>query len=599
MKVIFLTISLSILLLASNPVNAQILKPGFNKEEYKELMYVSARTAGEAYAKAIGTPAHYHMIYQSDTIGLENLWDLWTADNNTAAISIRGTTVNAVSWLANFYAAMVPAKGTLQMNDKEVFNYQLATNPKAAVHVGWLLSLAYLSKDMMPKIKELYSKGTKEFLIIGHSQGGGIAFLLNAYLYNLQKMGELPADIRIKTYCSAGPKPGNLYFAYEYEAMTQGGWAYNVVNAADWVPEVPFSIQTTDDFNNVNPFTGAKDMIKKQKFPNNLILKYAFNQLDKPTKKAQRNFQKYLGGIASKMVTKTLPGFTAPDYYSSNNYVRTGTTIVLLPDDEYLKKYPDTSTNVFINHLHPPYLMLLDKLPSSSEAFTIAPLAYTPTAKDIEIAKERTKPLVMKKIFLHATFGMQSPTFDNINTHLTAAGFMKFSGTYFTRGAGLVTLFPLVRLSTLLNYQTYTSNKVDGNFDNSLRGTTVGTSLGYMLLRSPNTHVIPFAGISYSWFGARISKSNAASQSFDEYLNSDANQQHISYNSFVTNIGLHLSFMPFTNKKLGANTILGIKGGYFSPIGSAKWKTNNTKLTDGPKTNTQGFYLNLVIGTAL
>jgi hypothetical protein len=25
------------------------------------------------------------------------------------------------------------------------------------------------------------------------------------------------------------------------EAMTQGGWAYNVVNSADWVPETYFN----------------------------------------------------------------------------------------------------------------------------------------------------------------------------------------------------------------------------------------------------------------------------------------------------------------------------------------------------------------------
>jgi hypothetical protein len=50
-----------------------------------------------------------------------------------------------------------------------------------------------------------------------------ISYLLTAYLYHLQKSGRLQADIRFKTYASAGPKPGNLYFAYQYEAMTKGG----------------------------------------------------------------------------------------------------------------------------------------------------------------------------------------------------------------------------------------------------------------------------------------------------------------------------------------------------------------------------------------
>ncbi len=99
------------------------------------------------------------------------------------------------------------------------------------------------------------------------------------------KENKIPNDIRFKTYCSAGPKPGNLYFAYDYENITAGGWAYNVVNSADWVPDVPFTVQTVDDFTAVNPFTNAKTMIKKQKFPKNLVLKHIYNQLSKPSKK--------------------------------------------------------------------------------------------------------------------------------------------------------------------------------------------------------------------------------------------------------------------------------------------------------------------------
>jgi hypothetical protein len=589
------------LLVLMHSLTAQQLKPGFDKEEYRQLMLISARTAAnEEYAKAFEAPKDYQMIYRSVTMGLDNLWDLWTATGNTAVISIRGTTEKPESWLGNFYAAMVPAKGSIQVSKTEVFNYQLAANPKAAVHVGWLLSTAYLSKDMLPKIKDLYSKGTKEFLIIGHSQGGAISFLLTSYLNNLQKMNELPADIRFKTYCSAAPKPGNLYYAYEYEAMTQGGWGFNVVNAADWVPEVPFSIQTTDDFNSPNPFASAKNMISKQGLINRVALKYAYNQLDKPTRKAQRNFQKYLGGMASKMVSKNIPGFTAPDYYNSNHYVRTGATIVLLPDDAYYKIYNSDTANIFIHHLHKPYLFLLDKLPASIQATSaIAGVQYTPGEADIAAAKARTKPLVAKRIVLHAAFGFQQPDFDNLNQQLAAAGFMKFGKTYFSRGAGLFTVFPQIRLATLLNYQTYTATKDAGNAENSLRGTTIGTSLGFSVLRSPTTFVIPFAGISYSWFGARVSKNTAGTQNFNSYLNGAANQQHIAYNSFATNAGLHVSFMPFLNSKFGKNTVMGFKAGYISGLGNPKWKTNNTSLDNGPKTNTHGLYANFIIGTVL
>lgn len=172
-------------------------------------------------------------------------------------------------------------------------------------------------------------------IIMGHSQGGAIGFLLTAHLLSLQKRDMLPSDIQFKTYCSAGPKPGNLYFAYDYEAITQQGWAYNVVNSADWVPEVPVSIQTVEDFNVVNPFTNIKVTIKKQKFLTRVVMNHAYNKLYKPTKRAQRNYQKILGDITSRSVQKVVPRFVPPKYYSSSDNVRTGTTIVLQPDEEY------------------------------------------------------------------------------------------------------------------------------------------------------------------------------------------------------------------------------------------------------------------------
>ena len=342
---------------------AQKLQPVYNKAEYAELIKVSARsTANAAYYDSMPAPAHFKMLYQSPVMGMDNLWDLWKDENNVALISIRGTTTNAVSWMANFYAGMVDAKGELQVSKDYLFKYQLATNPRAAVHVGWLLSLAFLSKDMLPKIDSVYKTGVRDMLIMGHSQGGAIAYLLTAYLYNLQKIGTLPADIRFKTYCSAGPKPGNLYFAYEYEAATQNGWSYNVVSSADWVPETPISIQKLTDFNNTNPFVGAKKMLGKQPFPKNIVLKTVYNRMDGVTRRAVRRYCRNMGKRVGTMLKKSLPGYEPPTYIESLDYVRTGNYIILNADEDYYKIYPDSKTNVFIHHFHKPYLYLLEKL---------------------------------------------------------------------------------------------------------------------------------------------------------------------------------------------------------------------------------------------
>ncbi|MEO8116871.1 MAG: lipase family protein [Bacteroidota bacterium] len=355
-------IALATLIVCSNSLYAQELKPGFEKNEYIKLLEASSRFADSSYYKDIPFPEGYQFIYQSPEMGLDNRWSLWLANKQTAVISLRGTTEKSESWLANFYAAMVPASGSLHISDSFIFDYDLATDPKAAVHVGWLLSTAFLAKDILPKLDSCYSAGIKNFLISGHSQGGAISYLLTAYLYNLQQQGKIPTDIRFKTYCSAAPKPGNVYFAYQYEAMTQNGWSFNVVNSADWVPEVPFTVQTLCDLNTTNPFINAGELIKKQGFPKSWVISYIYNKLSNPSIRAQKNYQKYLGNFSSKMVQKYLPGYQPPAFYCSSDYVRTGTTIVLLADAEYFKKFPDNPETIFVHHLHKPYLFLAEKL---------------------------------------------------------------------------------------------------------------------------------------------------------------------------------------------------------------------------------------------
>lgn len=338
------------------------LKPGFIKAEYLELLKISSRQGDTLYDPKLPAPTKSNMVYRSKITGLDNRWDLWLSDDSIAVISIRGTTMQTESWMENLYAAMVPAKGKLNLSNTFEFNYNLSDNPNAAVHIGWLIGTAYLAKDIIPKIDSCFNNGIRDFLIMGHSQGGAIAYLLTSHLENQKQIGILDNSIQFKTYCSAAPKPGNLYYAYEFESMTQDGWAFYVVNAADWVPETPFTIQTTDDFYKINPFTNAKAIIKNAPFPKNIELRYSYNQLTKPSKKASKKFQKYLGKIMSKYIKKYLPEFTPPNYYNSTDYVRTGHTIVLQTDEEYYKLFPDEEGKLWRHHLFEPYIYLTEQL---------------------------------------------------------------------------------------------------------------------------------------------------------------------------------------------------------------------------------------------
>ncbi len=361
----FFTLLFFVMLCVALP--AQKLKPGFDKAEYTEMLKIAQKQHIDVDQwdkhTTIPDPEAYRLVYRSPVMGLSNIWDLWLGKDSVAVISVRGTISDPVSWLANFYAAMVPAKGELQLDRSFTFRYNLCSDPKAAVHVGWLISTAYLSRDMLPKIDSCYRHlGIRQFILTGHSQGGAIGFLLTSYLESLKADHTIPADIRFKTYCGAAPKPGNLYFAYHYENLTRDGWAYNVVNSADWVPETPFSVQTLDDFNTVNIFRGAKQIIRQQKFLQRIALNHVYKKLSRPSKKALKNYQKYLGHMVYKAVKKQLPDYKAPVYFNSNNYVRTGTTVVLYANDDYFKLFPADQSKPWQHHMIMPYLYLVEKL---------------------------------------------------------------------------------------------------------------------------------------------------------------------------------------------------------------------------------------------
>lgn len=338
------------------------LQPGYQFAESMELIKVNFRFADSLKFPDFPAPTRFSHKYRSDIVGLDNCWDFWEDAAGAGVISIRGTTGALTSWTSNFYSTMVPATGWMKISDQDTFRYDLVEDPKAAVHVGWLLSAGCMMKDILPKLEEFIARGNRDIYITGHSQGGAIAYLITAHLWSLRRKGLLPPDLRIKTYCSAAPKPGNLQFAYAYESMTHPGWAFNTVNAADWVPETPFSIQTTNDFNTTNPFSDAKKLMKGISLPVRIFLKSAYNKMDRPTKRSQRRFEKYLGRKLGKMVQKFVPGFEQPVYLDENAYVRCGIFVPLIPDEGYYTAYPDDAgENKFLHHSILPYLYLMEQ----------------------------------------------------------------------------------------------------------------------------------------------------------------------------------------------------------------------------------------------
>ncbi|ANH81649.1 lipase [Niabella ginsenosidivorans] len=342
---------------------AQKFEPVFDPKEYAAFLsmafYKSSIPDKEQRSK-VKDP--YHMVYESHEMGMKNLWWLYTNDHNQAVIIIRGTVGDMASWLENYYCPMLPATGSLQLNDTTIFHYKLAERKDAYVHAGWTIGMAYLVTDMLPKIKESYQKGIKDFYIFGHSQGGALAYLVDSYLYYKRQAGALPADLHFKTYTSAAPKPGNAQYAYDFEFINKGGWTYSVVNSADWVPETPYSIQRVSDMNTVNPIVDIPEALKRARFPLRQVGNFYYGKLNRKTRKAQKKYTRILGHKLYKLgIKKILPQLKEPQYMPSMSYMRAGTPVVLMPDETYYKNVTLKKDDKFAHHHFAPYYYLLQK----------------------------------------------------------------------------------------------------------------------------------------------------------------------------------------------------------------------------------------------
>ena len=349
-------------LLVLQVVKAQhILKPGFDAKEYLQMLDVFEMQNSDTLKKRPVLPslAKCEFIYQSGNVGMYNRFDVWKRSDNVGIICIRGTIGKPESWMENFYCAMIPATGSLQLSNNTVFNYKLAADSTAKVAVGWTVGLGFMAPLMIGQIKNLYNTGVREIIIIGHSQGGALAFLTRSFL---EYCPDVPKDIHYKTYASAPPKPGNMYYAYDLDYITRGGWALRVSNSADWVPETPFSIQTLNELNPANPLVDIEKLMGRQKFFIRWYVNSMFRKLDRSSRKAMKRYQKYLGTKVSILVKRYLKEYKKPQYANSMNYMTAGTPVILMANDAYKSKFIYDGKNIFVHHVLGPYRFLVNAI---------------------------------------------------------------------------------------------------------------------------------------------------------------------------------------------------------------------------------------------
>ena len=218
------------------------LNPGFNKEECKDMIALCCSfTFLELYnddSQII--PEGYEKIYNSEAIAMDNIYQLYRKDD-IAVICFRGSTSKKISWMANFHAAMLPAKGNITGDLGEI-NYCFSKIEGATVHGGYAMAIAYMASDLRREILKLHYQGVKDVIITGHSQGGALANLLLALLDH-HINDSLVEKVRYKTYSFAAPMVGDELFVEDYNRkFCQTGLSYNIVNPADFVPNLPIEL---------------------------------------------------------------------------------------------------------------------------------------------------------------------------------------------------------------------------------------------------------------------------------------------------------------------------------------------------------------------
>jgi triacylglycerol lipase len=297
---------------------------GLNREELRDMIAIcNSYSFIELYNSDAGIlPKGYEKIYSSGVFGMDNKYQIYKK-GELAVISFRGSAGNKLSWLENVNSAMVPAKGVIRISGED-FNYCFAQDTAAAVHSGYALGMAYLSKDLLYHINVLNNQGIFTIIITGHSQGGALANMLRAYLENLSHY-EISKKNKFRTYAFAAPMVGNRYFIAEYNARyCTNSSSFNIIIPSDPVPDMPFSYNEGNYMKeNLNTFLFDKNSFSAKSMMTDIF----FNTFEKRL----NNSVKKMSSTISNHISKNLGTVEMPVYDQDINYCCIGNTIEIGP----------------------------------------------------------------------------------------------------------------------------------------------------------------------------------------------------------------------------------------------------------------------------
>jgi len=350
-------LTIVILLIYSVVSNAQF-NAEFNKKEALNLVAICNYWFNGKIEGVDSTyiDSTYKLLYESKPTKMDNVWQLWQKGDSAIIINLRGTTKKSISWYENFYAAMIPAQGKMVLPDSSNVKYKFAKNKKATIHTGWAVGVQTMLPDILKHIKDANERGIYNIYITGFSQGGALVHVLRAAFEYLPEE-QLSSRNKFKVYAFAAPKPGNRFFAYDYASYTSlKNPSYTIINSGDWVPQVPFSIQSPDNMVDVNPFIALENNDFDMPLFKRLFIKHIYNSMRKPVDKSQKRFKKVLGSDVEKQIKKSIGQFETPHKVDDFSYFPVGIQVILEP---WEGKTDDKMLSIFWQHIPAHYYYLI------------------------------------------------------------------------------------------------------------------------------------------------------------------------------------------------------------------------------------------------
>ncbi|MBX2972855.1 MAG: hypothetical protein KF797_07125 [Flavobacteriales bacterium] len=334
------------------------LRPGMDPAEARDLSALcTTHTFSDLYGDdAAIIPEGYERAYVSPTRGLDNQFQVFR-HGEVAIIEIRGSTANALSWMANMYASMIPAAGKIHVQDV-AFPYHFADDTAASVHAGYALALSFIADDAVAQVRSQVAQGVRDVIITGHSQGGALALLLRAYLENLPAR-KLGGTVRFKTYAFAHPMVGNKAFNEEYDRRYRkvGLGSFSILNPEDPVTRMPLRVDEGG--------FGATELLQSMLFDreNFSVGAAARGAMAQLFAKRLVGLASYMGGSIEKRIASAVGEVRMPPYRATLNYKQMQAAVELEPfayplilrdstiltNDSIMRVEPRGADGVFVN----------------------------------------------------------------------------------------------------------------------------------------------------------------------------------------------------------------------------------------------------------